>query len=335
MKIRVDMQHRDFYFDPNYARVYADIDGKSDTFVFECPYGKVRNTFILREVKWRIGGQTYYDIVTPYGYGGPLAENVTDIKQLMESYKTAFEQYCKEHNIICEFIRFHLFDNVDVREHYYGEIMHLLDNVVVNTTNDFVEDIWKKYEHKVRKNVNKAVNNGLEIVIENNLDHLFGFLDIYNSTMDRNNADSYYYFGAKYFEDIARLLPDNFMYFHVFKDGKIASTELVLCSEDYAYSFLGGTFTEYYQFRPNDFLKNEIIKWCNRTGRKRFVLGGGYHKDDGIYRYKRSFTPDPDVPFYVGRHVFDQEKYDQIVAQRAAEDSNFNQETGYFPKYRG
>ena len=325
----------DLYFNPNYAKVYAEIDGKSDTFVFECPYGKVTNTFILREVKWKLEGETYYDIVTPYGYGGPLAENVTDIEMLMTEYKKAFEQYCREKHIICEFIRFHLFDNVDVREHYYGETSHLLDNVVVDTTGDFEEHIWKRYEHKVRKNVKKALNSGLEIVIENNLDHLIGFLDIYNSTMDRNNADSYYYFGANYFEDIAHLLPDNYMYFHVFKEGKIASTELVLCSEDYAYSFLGGTFTEYYEFRPNDFLKNEIIKWCNRTGRKKFILGGGYHKDDGIYRYKRSFTPDPDVPYYVGRYVFDQEKYGKMVELRKNEDADFNPDTGYFPKYRG
>ena len=325
----------DLYFNPNYAKVYKDIDGDSDTFVFECEYGKVTNTFILRKVQWVIDGQTYYDIVTPYGYGGPKTENVKDIKKLMEAYKVAFAEYCKQKNIICEFIRFHLFDNVDVRENYYGETLHLLDNVVVDTTGDFDQKIWMSYEHKVRKNVKKALKNDLKIVIENNLDHLDGFLDIYNDTMDRNNAEEYYYFGRKYFEDIARLLPDNFMYFHVFKDGKIASTELVLCSEDYAYSFLGGTFTEYYEFRPNDFLKNVIIKWCNQTGRKKFILGGGYHKDDGIYKYKRCFTPDPDVPFFVGRYIFNEDIYNKAVAARIANDPEFNQETGYFPKYRG
>ena len=326
---------KDLYFNPDYAKVYADIDGQSDTFSFKCVYGKVTNTFILRKAKWQIDGQDYYDIVTPYGYGGPLAENVTDIERLMDEYRKAFEHYCQEKHIICEFIRFHLFDNVNVREHYYGETLHLLDNVVVDTTGDFEDHIWKRYEHKVRKNVNKAIKNGLEIVIENNLNHLQGFLDIYNSTMDRNNADSYYYFGSKFFENIARLLPDNFMFFHVFKDGEIASTELVLCSNDYAYSFLGGTFTEYYEFRPNDYLKNEIIKWCNRTGRKKFILGGGYHKDDGIYRYKRCFTPDPDIPFYVGRHIFDKVKYEKMVRLRMQEDPEFNPDTGYFPKYRG
>lgn len=329
------MQNRDLYFNPNYAKVYGEIDGKCDTFVFENQYGKIIHTFILREVKWSINGQTYYDIVTPYGYGGPLVERTTDIAQLIATYKIAFEQYCRENNIVCEFIRFHLFENVNVRENYYGDTIHLLDNVVVNTSGDFEENIWMRYEHKVRKNVKKAEKNNLQILIETNLEHLHDFLSIYNSTMDRNNADSYYYFGLKYFEDIASMLPDNYVYFHVLKDGKIISSELVLCSEKYAYSFLGGTLTDYYEFRPNDFLKNEIIKWCNRTGRKQFVLGGGYHKGDGIYRYKRSFTQHPDVPFYVGRHIFDQEKYDQIVALRAAEDPDFNQNTGYFPKYRG
>ena len=325
----------DLYFNPNYAKVYKDIDGDSDTFVFECEYGKITNTFILRKIKWNIDGQVYYDIVTPYGYGGPKADNVTDIKKLMEEYKEAFAAYCKGKNIICEFIRFHLFDNIDVRENYYGETLHLLDNVVVDTTGDFKSKIWMGYEHKVRKNVKKAMRNDLQIVIENNLSHLDGFLSIYNDTMDRNNAEDYYYFGRKYFEDIAKLLPENFVYFHVFKDGKIASTELVLCSEDYAYSFLGGTFTEYYDYRPNDFLKNEIVKWCNTTGRKKFILGGGYHKEDGIYKYKRCFTPDPDVPFYVGRYIFNRVVYDKVVEVRRANDREFNIETGYFPKYRG
>lgn len=325
----------DLYFNPNYAKVYKDIDGESDTFVFDSEYGKVVNTFILRKVQWEIEGKTYYDIVTPYGYGGPKTENVTDIKKLMEAYKVAFEHYCKEKNIICEFIRFHLFDNVDVRENYYGETLHLLDNVVVDTSGDFATKIWMNYEHKVRKNVKKAQKNDLQIVIENNLDHLVAFLDIYNDTMDRNNAVAYYYFGRKYFEDIAKFLPENFMYFHVLKDGKIVSTELILCSEDYAYSFLGGTLTEYYEFRPNDFLKNEIIKWCNQTGRKKFILGGGYHKDDGIYKYKRSFTSDPDVPFFVGRYIFNYNIYQKAVEVRMALDKNFNEETGYFPKYRG
>lgn len=323
----------DLYFDPNYAKVYEDIDGKSDTFTFSCPYGKVQNTFILRPVKWQLDGKQWYDIVTPYGYGGPVILESNNPKKLMEAYREAFTAYCLEHNIVCEFIRFHLFDNVDVRENYYGETFHVLDNVVVDTTPD-QETIWMSYEHKVRKNVKKAIGNGLTMCIEQNLDHLDAFLDIYYATMDRNQATDYYYFKRSYFEDIARLLPENFAYFHVMHEGKVISTELVLCSENYAYSFLGGTNEEFYAMRPNDFLKDAIIKWCNETGRKQFILGGGYHKDDGIYRYKRSFTKEPDVPFYIGRAILNQPVYDRLVELRAAEDPDFNKESSYFPLYR-
>ena len=326
---------RDLYFNPDYAKVYKDIDGESDTFVFECSYGKITYTFILRKIPWKINGISYFDIVTPYGYGGPLAEDVTDIVALLSEYKKAFIEYCNKRNIICEFIRFHLYDNMNVREHYYGNVLHLLDNVVVNSIGDFESDMWMKYEYKVRKNVKKAINSGLGIIIENDLSYIEDFLSIYTNTMDRNNADDYYYFTEQYFKSIANLLPENFMYFHVVKDDKIISTELVLCSEKYAYSFLGGTLTDYYAYRPNDYLKNEIIKWCNRTGREKFILGGGYHKEDGIYKYKRCFTQDMDVPFYVGSYIFDEDIYNEIVRIRKSVDKIFDENTGYFPKYRG
>lgn len=323
----------DLYFNPEYAKLYEHTDGKSDTFYHECEYGKIQNTFILREIDRKLEGETFFDIVTPYGYGGPVATQCSDIKKLMQSYHEVFSVYCRSRNIICEFIRFHLFDNADVRADFYGQTAHMLDNVVVDTTGSF-DDIWMNYEQKVRKNVKKALRNNLEILIENSTDHLESFLDIYYATMKRNEAKEYYYFKRSYFEGIAEKLPDNYIYFYVLKDGVIISTELVLCSENYAYSFLGGTDSDYYDFRPNDFLKNEIIKWCNETGRKRFILGGGYNKDDGIYRYKRGFTHDADVPFFTGNYIFNKEIYDKLVMLRKAEDADFNGDSNFFPLYR-
>lgn len=323
----------DLYFNPEYAKVYRNIDGDSDTFTFKCEYGTIQNTFILREVKWPINGQKYFDIVTPYGYGGPVILESADKDRLIEEYKSAFTEYCLEHNIICEFVRFHLFDNVDVQEKFYGETAQVLDNVVVDTTYPY-DEIWMRYEHKVRKNVKKAKSNGLELLVESTTEHLDDFLKIYYDTMDRNSAEKFYYFDRSYFEDIATRLPENFMYFYVLKDGIVVSTELVLCSAKYAYSFLGGTNTEYYSLRPNDFLKDGIIRWCNETGREKFILGGGYHKDDGIYRYKRTFTPDPDVPFFIGKYIYNQEAYNKAVECRSAEDADFDTTASYFPLYR-
>jgi len=323
----------DLFFNPEYAKVYKEIDGPSETFHFDCEYGSVQNTFIMREVKWKINGKIYYDIVTPYGYGGPVILTCKDTGRLVSAYKKAFTDYCRDHDIVCEFIRFHLFDNVNFREKYYGETVKMLDNVIVDTTGSY-DDIYMKYNHKVRKNVKKALRNGLEMTIESNTQHLNDFLDIYYETMDRNNAGQYYYFKKEYFENIAERIPENYVYFYVLKDGSVISSELVLCSQKYAYSFLGGTDQKYYPMRPNDFLKDAIIKWCNKTGREIFILGGGYSVNDGIYQYKRSFTSTPDVPFYVGKTIFNQEIYNQLVAVRAAEDEDFDEKSSFFPLYR-
>ena len=85
--------------------------------------------------------------------------------------------------------------------------------------------------------------------------------------------------------------------------------------------------------RPNDFLKYEIIKWAKEKGLKNFVLGGGYGADDGIFQYKTCLAPKGVVDFYIGRTVFDQEKYQQLVDFRANENPACRT-SGYFPRYR-
>ncbi len=151
--------------------------------------------------------------------------------------------------------------------------------------------------------------------------------------MERNNARDYYYFERSYFQSIVNTLAGQYIFFHVWYDDKIISTELVLCSNKYLYSFLGGTQKEYYPMRPNDLLKLEIIKWGKETGRNKFVLGGGYGGNDGIYRYKKSFAPGEDVPFYIGKIMHNKEVYDKLTDLRKKR-RNFDPNSIFFPLYR-
>ena len=324
----------DVFFQSEYGGLYETIDGGAcETFDFSCPAGRVRHMFIKRPVPWRIDGRQYYDIRTPYGYGGPLASDVSDIGALAEAYNRAFAVYCRDGGIVSAFIRFHLFDNNDMRDRYDGETAIMQDNVVCDLTPPLDEQ-WMRFDHKVRKNVQKAQRAGLTVCVDETGEYLDDFLGVYYDTMDRNHAGDYYYFDRGYFEGIREALPGRFCYFHVLEAGRIVSTELCLCSERYVYSFLGGTLADAYGNRPNDLLKYEIIRWGRETGRERFILGGGYHRDDGIYRYKKAFAPYPEgsVPFYAGRTVYDRAAYDRLVA-RAAEEKTLDE--GYFPLYRG
>ena len=324
----------DVMFLPEYGRLYEKIDGGTcETFTFSCDAGTVRHLFLKRPVPWLVGGRQYYDIRTPYGYGGPLVMQGDDIDALSAAYNKAFAEYCRDNGVVSAFIRFHLFDNADLRAHYDGETVYMQDNVVCDLLPPLTEQ-WMRFDHKVRKNVNKAERAGLTVRIDETGEYLDDFLHVYYDTMERNHAGEYYYFDRGYFERICETLPGRFRYFHVVEEGEIVSTELCLCSETYVYSFLGGTLEAHYANRPNDLLKYAIMRWGKETGRTKFILGGGYHRDDGIYHYKKAFAPYPEgnVPFYAGKTIYNDTIYRALV-ERASKRKPLDE--GYFPLYRG
>ena len=227
--------------------------------------------------------------------------------------------------MVSEFVRFELFSNS--RDGYYGQVVQRTNNIV-RALDRPMDEMLMDFEHKVRKNLKKANASGLEILIEDTEEHLEDFLQIYYGTMDRNDATQNYYFKEDFFRQIDQL-KGNYMYFHVLLEGKMIATELVIMGSDTMYSYLGGTNGEYFAHRPNDFLKYHIIKWGTENGYRQFVLGGGYGADDGIFRYKKSFSPNGVVPFYTGQAILDQTGYDDLVSLRTD-----LPESGFFPRYR-
>lgn len=283
-----------------------------------------RDIALDEKMQGKIADGEYFDLVSPYGYGGFFG-TITDYEELNRAYN----DFCVSQNYICEFVRFELFG--DYYAHYDGETETRTHNVVRNLEMS-LDEMWMDFKQKVRKNVKKATGNNLEIIIENTGEYLQDFLGIYYSTMDRSNAENEYYFSKQFYEMLNKM-KDNIMYFHVVYEGKVISTELVIYGAENCYSYLGGTNREYFDLRPNDFLKYEIIKWAKQKGLKNFVLGGGYGADDGIFQYKTCLAPNGIVDFYIGRKVFDKENYSKLVAIRA-EDNPECLESSYFPKYR-
>ena len=126
-------------------------------------------------------------------------------------------------------------------------------------------------------------------------------------------------------------MKNNIVFFYVIYKNKIISAELVIYGSENAYSYLGGTDNNYFELRPNDFLKFEAIKWLKEKGLKNFVLGGGYGVDDGIFRYKKSFAPDGILNLYIGMKIFIEATYQKLVVIRIDE---IDMESPYFPLYR-
>lgn len=323
-------------YDVNYLSQYSKAfaengEGEPLLFYYENETTKAMNVVMIRDIaqseqfKDILQLNKWFDLSTPYGYGGFWIEG-EDYVSLDKEY----EAYCKDNGYVSEFVRFHLFSNY--KEVFNGTVDSRTNNIVRNLELN-IDDMFMDFKHSVRQNVKTANRSGLEIEIDESGNRMSEFLDIYYGTMDRNNANSNFYFSEAFFKNINKMV-GNYVYIHVLYENKVISTELVLYGRENSYSFLGGTNREYFRLRPNEFLKFEIIKWSKAKGLKRFIIGGGYGEDDGIFKYKKSFAPNGVHKFYIGNRIFDQEKYNELIQIRNRE-LNFEQDTNFFPKYRG
>lgn len=329
--VRSFPQYEVFYLS-EYVSAFAQIN-KAEPLLYYCTDcgNRAMNVVLKRDIsldekfQGTISENTYFDLITPYGYGGFLADGI-----LMPAMIAAYEDYCKKSGFVSEFTRFLL--NSKYLNVFSGEKTTLTHNVV-RSLNLPIDEMLSDFEHKVRKNLKKAMRSNLNVFIENNTNHLDSFINIYYETMNRNSAVKEYYFSEEFFKKICRMT-NNFIMVYVALDDKVIASELILYTKESAYSYLGGTLSEYFSLRPNEILKFEAMKWLKAHGVKKFVLGGGYGTDDGIFHYKKSFAPHGIIDFYTGRKVFNGEVYELLVDKRK-QMGNFNFTGGFFPEYRG
>lgn len=252
----------------------------------------------------------YFDFLSPYGYTGPFCSSEIE-KSDIDDFWMQVDKWYLDNNIVTEFIRFNLSGN---QSHYSGNIFPTMLNVKGHIIDE--ENQWKGFDHKVRKNVNRAKRENLSskvFYINISEDKILEFYDIYIQTMKRTDANESFSYT---FEEFKRFIIGNKEHAAIctiyFEEVPISS-ELLLVSGDSIYSFLGGTDDKYFDKRPNDFLKVEALNWARRQGKKFYVLGGGYGFEDGIFKYKKSFFPNDVVNYYTGRKIINRTVYDELV----------------------
>ena len=274
----------------------------------------------------RIEHNKYFDLISPYGYGGYVFCDC-DPRRVAAEHR----EVCRaEKNFVSEVIKFHPLSRFV--DSYEGKVSSPFHNVI-RSTDGSMDDIWMDFKQKVRKNVKKAISYDLQVFHEATAEHLDDFINIYYKTMERNNADKAFFFDRSFF-DLLSSDEKNIEFFYVVKGNRVISAELVLYDNYCAYSYLGGTDDDFFEMRPNDILKYEIIRWANQKGLRSFILGGGHGDDDGIFNYKAALAPKGVVDFYIGTDLFSKEKYDELCQLRKDVDASFSIDDRLFPAYR-
>ena len=319
----------DVYYLSGYVKAFhIHGDGEPLLFYYEDCDCKGINVVMKRDISkdnnflGKIEANKFFDFATPYGYGGWLIVG-DNWKQLFIEY----EKWCNKNNIVSEFVRFHpvLFNHIYSAQAY--EIIPLGETVSIDTTDK--ELIWNNFNSKNRNVIRKAIKNKIQIKQGLNNYLIDSFISIYNRTMDKDNADSYYYFEKAFYDCVKNDLKNNATIFYAELDGEIIAASILLFANNRLNYHLSGSLKEYQHLAPSNLLLWKAAEWGNEIGCISFHLGGGVgSNEDSLFKFKKAFYRGTLYRYYIGKKIFNDVLYHKLESIASVEDNSF------FPTYR-
>ena len=319
----------DVYYLSEYVKAFQiHGDGEPQLLYYEAE--ELRAIYVYMKRKTAI--ENYYDSITPYGYGGVLFEGVASLDNL-NAFRKAYVEKMLEEGIVDNFVRYHpvLANAIPMKE--VSTVIDLGKTVAFDLSSPNV--IWENIISKNRNMIRKAEKNGIEIHHGKGLELFDDFKRIYNATMEKDHAEEYYFFGDAFYESIYRDLHDNYEMFYAVLNGKIIAISIMLFANRQMHYHLSGAMMEYRNLAPSNLLLYKAALWGSEQGFKTFHLGGGVGSgEDSLYKFKAAFNRNSNYQFSIGKEIFNQEKYDELVKARRESDSHFDESSHFFPLYR-
>lgn len=323
-------QQYDTYWLSGYVKAFK-LHGDGEPLLIHYDGSETRgiNVVMKRDIAWnehfkgKISEGKYFDLATPYGYGGWIIEG-EDTNLLFREY----EYWCVKNGIISEFVRFHplVKNHIACTAFYYVEQL----GEVVHMDISSPEVIWSNITSKNRNIIRKAVKNDVKIY-NGRFPRIYEtFRTIYNRTMDKDNAESYYYFEPEFYDSVLEDLPQNAQIFYAVKDDMVIAASIILCANGMMNYHLSGSLKEYSSLAATNLILYKAALWGCANGYKSIYLGGGVGSgEDSLFKFKRAFYKGILNHFFIGKKIFIETRYEELMYMR-----NFNTETVFFPGYR-
>lgn len=150
----------DVYYLPGYARAFEENgDGQALLVYLERAGTRAANVVFKKDVadcpafRGKVGRGEWFDLSTPYGYGGFLVEG-GDAGGILEEY----EDFARRSRVVSEFVRFHpLLENWNGLGGFY-EVVRLGGTICIDTSS--AGDIWNNFSSQNRNKIRKARKAG-------------------------------------------------------------------------------------------------------------------------------------------------------------------------------
>lgn len=333
------MYVKDIYYSVAFFRLFENEEHQqAEMFVFSEGDQLILYPYLLRSishlpvvVQMGLEGD-WYDISTPYGYGGPISSLPPGAERtkLYQKFSEVFTVYCREKRIMTEFVRFHPFIE-NAAESQQGLITEWNRNTAyIDLTVGSESALIQNYGSNHKRNIRKMNSSPFTIRKTELKNHIDDFHELYYGTLNDLQADSFYYFPKIFIEDTSRLLEGRVELFEARVGEKTVAASIVLHERPWMHYHLCGWDREYLQWSPTKLLIHAAAVWGMKNGFERFHLGGGYTGNDQLFQFKHRFATQLEpLDYYLGKRIFFPELYDRMVSlcgDKASEQ--------YFPLYR-
>ena len=258
------------------------------------------------------------DVITPYGYGGPVAADGAD----PDGFAAAYGRWCAAAGVVATFVRFHpLYGN----DRYAGgfDVEQLAGTVAWRLDGDLVEGMHRHHRRVARK----AEAAGLEVDVRVAPLDLAAFVQLYDLTMERQAAASFYRFPEAYWHALLEGLRKRVVLVEARRGGELLAALLCLAARPWLHYHLGASSDEGRKLGASALAFLSAAQWAQEREYELFHLGGGVGGGrDSLLEFKLRFAPRGLRPMSVGKAVHDAAAYREL--------SGTDDTGGFFPAYR-
>jgi serine/alanine adding enzyme len=265
-----------------------------------------------------------WDATTPYGYGGPLSTTTPDVT----AFGRALDTWGVENGVVATFLRLHPVLDTARLVPPTAEVIPLGTTVAWDVSPG--RDLLGHMHPKHRRSARRADEAGLEVTVVPTPNSLDGFRKLYEATMSRKEADSFFFFPDAYWESLLTrraslepvLVEGRF-------DGELVTSLLCFAKRPWLHYHLGGSNEIALKIGAYNRCLLAAAEWAQSQGMTGFHLGGGVggSSQSSLFAFKHRFDPSgPRLPFCVAKLVHDPDRYVELAGSPSTD--------GFFPPWR-
>jgi serine/alanine adding enzyme len=345
----------DSYYRPGYARACETAGhGKALGLLLETSSVRALLPILLRPLSSLAFCATsdLYDVITPYGYGGLLLLSEVDPPSPAQFHELflCLQQWCKQAKVISCLVRLHpLLHQSEWFSPLAQSSLTGLSRFGATTALDLSQ--WDSQSDSLAT-MNKGRLSDLTFARRHlQLTWAFAgdaqqenaslgfseslrmFYSLYEQSMDRLQASSFYHFSYEYYLALAEGLGSNLGIALAWLSGEAVGASMFMADRRFGHYHLSATNGLGRAHKAGTLLVTAGARWARSRGCRWLHLGGGTRPSDSLYAFKRSFGG-TELEYAFLSFVPDWQCYQKLVQLRTCAPDLPAPREDFFPVYR-